>query len=73
MIYIKNKMPSSCNSMARAEYFDDKSKIFHRKTYNIKNNNKQVGKFYCGYYTTEITYERNIFCKTAQKRKVHYS
>ena len=35
-------VPSSGNSMAQVEYFDDESKIFHSQTYNIKNNNKQV-------------------------------
>ncbi len=54
-------VPSSGNSMTQVEYFDDESKMFHRKTYNIKNNNKQVDKLYCGYCTMEITYERNIF------------
>ena len=33
---------SSGNSMTQVEYFDNQSKIFHRKTYNIKNNYKQV-------------------------------
>ena len=57
-------VPSSGNSMTQVEYFDDESKIFHSQTYNIKNNNKQVDKLSCGYCTMEITYERNIFCKT---------
>lgn len=42
---------SSGNSMTQVEYFDNQSKIFHRKTYNIKNNYKQVSKLSCGYYT----------------------
>ena len=61
-------MSSSGNSMTYVVSFENGSKTNHNFKSNIKTIIMLVHKKFCGLVKRK-TYERNIFCKTAQKKK----